>query len=51
MTLTAFNLTLTDSNDANQIIKYTIEKCHIKHLLLGIYSLCVYLWAMKFHSN
>jgi len=24
-------------------MKYGIEKCHIKQLLLGIYSLCLYL--------
>src|SRR6218665_2427014 len=31
-----------DLNRANPVRNYGIEKCHIKHLPLGIYSLCMY---------
>lgn len=44
MTLTALNLTLTDSHIL--IRNYGIEKCHIKHLPLVIYSLCMYLHSI-----
>ena len=43
MTLTALNLTLTDSYDTKLIRKYGIEKGHIKHSTLGcLVSACIY---------
>jgi len=32
------NLSLTDPHDENLFIKCGIEKCHIKHLSLGMYA-------------
>ena len=40
------NLTITDPHGPNLINKYGIEKCDIKHLPLGIYSLCMYLYPL-----
>jgi len=45
------NLTLTEPNDANLIGKYVTEKFHIKHLLLHIYSLCMYLKTLHIYGK
>src|SRR6218665_443050 len=37
------NLTLTDLHNSNLKRNCGIEKCHIKHLTLGIQSPCIYL--------
>jgi len=40
-----------DPHYANLIRKCGIGKCHIKHLPLGIYSLCMYLKTLHIHGK
>ena len=51
MTFTTLNLTLTNPQNANLIRKYGTKQCHIKHLPLGILSLCKYLYTLHIRSK